>query len=146
MLAPEQAQRELDVQLQDLAGSAASALREMARACLDDTQRALDDPDSGYMPLLPEDTAPLPDQAAALVDFCRGYLEGLGLAGVGADRIRSAELKEVLHALAELGAGPVALDDDAGDAQALAELIEFVRVAVMLVRAELGADMGRAGT
>ncbi|MDE3141946.1 MAG: UPF0149 family protein [Pseudomonadota bacterium] len=145
-LAPEQAMRELDAQLEDVAGSAADALCDLARACMRDTQRALGDPDLSYVPLLPEGGAPLPDQAVALVDFCRGFLEGLGLAGVGAGQRLPAEVDEVLRAFAELGSGPVMLDDDAGDLEALTELIEFVRVGVMLVHAELGVDVDRAAT
>lgn len=145
VLAPEQALRELDALLEDVAGSAADALRDMARVCMTDTQRALADPDLSYVPLLPEGEPPLQDQAAALVDFCRGFLEGLGLAGVGAGRRLPAEVDEVLHAFTALAAGPVALDDDAGDLEALTELVEFVRIGVMLVHAELGVDVDRAG-
>lgn len=146
VLGPEQALRELDAQLDEIAGAAPDALREAARACLDDTRRALGDPDMGYVPLLPGDAVPLQEQAVALVDFCRGFLEGLGLTGVGAGRRLPAEVDEVLRAFAELGAGPVMLDDDAGDLEALTELVEFVRVGVMLVHAELGVDVDRAAT
>ena len=144
-LAPEPALRELDVLLDDIAGSAADALRAAARACLADTQKSLADPELGYVPLLPDAEQPPQDQAEALVDFCRGFLEGLGLAGVGAGRRLSADVDEVLHAFAALAAGPVAPDADADDLQALAELVEFVRIGVMLVHVELGADVDRAG-
>ncbi|MHB1615794.1 MAG: UPF0149 family protein [Metallibacterium sp.] len=144
-LAPEPALRELDALLEDVAVSAADALRAAARACLAGTQKTLADPELGYAPLLPDAEQPLPDQAEALVDFCRGFLEGLGLAGVGAGRRLPAEVDEVLHAFAALAAGPVALDADAGDLEALTELVEFVRIGVMLVHVELGVDVDRAG-
>ncbi|MHB8570422.1 MAG: UPF0149 family protein [Metallibacterium sp.] len=144
-LAPEPALRELDALLEDVAVSAADALRATARACLAGTQKTLADPELGYVPLLPDAEQPLPDQAEALVDFCRGFLEGLGLAGVGAGRRLPAEVDEVLHAFAALAAGPVALDADAGDLEALTELVEFVRIGVMLVHVELGVDVDRAG-
>lgn len=142
---PAQDARNLDVLLEDIAGTPGEPLVHAARQVLLETRQALDDPSLGYAPLLPEGDAPLTEQAEALVGFCRGFLDGLGLAGAGAGRKLSPETDEALHAFAAIASGPVALDEDeSGNFEALTELSEFVRIGVMLVHAELGGDADRS--
>lgn len=83
------------------------------------------------MPLLPE--APLPGRANGMVDRCRGFLGGLGLAGVGTDRLDRAA-RELLHDFAEIAATHLECDDD--DA-ALAEVLDYVRGGVTTLHATL---------
>ena len=146
-LAPAAAARLLDGLVEEYRGNTDAALQALTQACLAATMHALNAAQvDDYVPLLPGDASPLAVQADALVGFCRGFLEGLGLAGVGAGAGRDlpAATAEALQAFAAIAAGPVALADAdvAGERAALAELTDFVRIGVMLVHAELGADPG----
>ena len=145
VLAPAAAARLLDGLVEEYRGNADAALQALTQTCLVATTCALNAAQvDDYVPLLPGDASPLAVQADALVGFCRGFLEGLGLAGVGAGRDLPAATAEALQAFAAIAAGPIALADaDAGgERAALAELTDFVRIGVMLVHAELGADLG----
>jgi hypothetical protein len=105
-------------------------LRELATTTL----TALEDPDLGFSLLLPDEEQPLPERAAALRNWCQGFLYGLGLTGLDEARL-SREIAEALRDLAGIAHldadGLAGSDDEEG---AYAELFEFVRVATMLIR------------
>lgn len=89
----------------------------------------------GFELLLPElDGAPT-ERAEALFDWCRGFLGGFGLA-VGARPPLSEEAEEALHDLARLAQAAPESGDDDEDEDALAEIEEFVRVAVLLLHGD----------
>ena len=102
----------------------------------------LEDPDLGFDPLLPEASRPLAERGDALVDWCRGFLGGLGLGGQAGERGLSDEGKEILHDLDAIAASHFSYDDP-DDETSLTEVFEFVRVGVLLLYAELRADPGR---
>lgn len=91
----------------------------------------------GVMPLLPE--APLPARADGMVDWCRGFLGGLGLAGVGSDGMLDPATRDLLHDFGEIAATRLACGDD--DA-VLAELLDFIDNGVARLHAAL-APAGR---
>lgn len=76
--------------------------------------------------LLPE--APLAIRANAAVDWCRGFLGGLGLTGVLAGPARTPEVAELLSGLGQIAASHLACDDD--DGAALDDVLDFIRDAV----------------
>lgn len=101
--------------------------------CFDD----LEDPDLGFAPLLPDDEVPMSDRAGALVEWCRGFLGGLGLSRCRVDEL-SQEGDEVLKDLGRIAATEFDTGDSATeDEEAYAEVVEFVRVGVMLLHDEL---------
>lgn len=89
--------------------------------------------------VLPE--APLAARADAVVDWCRGFLGGLGLTGVLAGPAQTAEIAELLSGLGQIAASYVACDDD--DEVALDDLLDFIRGAVAHLRATF-APAGRS--
>ena len=100
------------------------------------TAAELEDHDFGLSLLLPGADESLADRAAALFEWCRGFLGGFGLAA-GAEAALSEEAQEALADLARLAqAAPEAGDDEAEDEDALAEIEEFVRVAVLLLHGD----------
>lgn len=113
--------------------AAGSALDRMRVA----TAHQLEDRDFAFALLMPEDSQPLSVRSAALFDWCRGFLGGFGLAA-GARAALSEEGNEALADLARLAAAqPDAEDEgDDGEEDALAELEEFVRVAVLLLHGD----------
>lgn len=109
------------------------------------TRAELDDPELGFEPLLPADDRALPERAEALVDWCRGFLGGFGLAGTDAHRKLSDEAQEILRDLGSIAAAELDFGEEGDDEDALIEVHEFVRVAAMLLFAECARDGGQAG-
>lgn len=117
-----------------LAGSAGMALDELYAA----TRAALSGRDPGFAPLLPDDTAVLPERVGALADWCTGFLHGLGTAGAAAAPKTGGDVAEIVGDFAEIaraGTEP----GEAGEAgeQAWVELCEFVRAGAQLAYEEL---------
>ncbi|HKV65620.1 MAG TPA: UPF0149 family protein [Rhodanobacteraceae bacterium] len=77
--------------------------------------------------VLPE--APLVARANAAVDWCRGFLGGLGLSGVLAGTAHTTEVAELLSGLGQIAASHLACGDD--DAAALDDVLDFTRGAVV---------------
>ncbi|MEP6906391.1 MAG: UPF0149 family protein [Pseudoxanthomonas sp.] len=99
------------------------------------TSAQLEDRGFGFELLLPEIEDSLNARADALFEWCRGFLGGFGLAA-GAHPPLSEEAEEALQDLARLAqAAPESSDDDE-DEHALAEIEEFVRVAVLLLHGD----------
>ena len=79
--------------------------RRTRRCCTPGRSRCeteLADPELGFEPLLPADDRPLAERAEAMVDWCRGFLGGFGLAGAAAHAKLSDEAQEVLRDLATI--------------------------------------------
>jgi uncharacterized protein YgfB (UPF0149 family) len=85
----------------------------------------------------PADEHPLCDRAEALKSWCQGFLYGLVLGGAGNGSSLPPQAREIVTDFAEI----TRLDEKAADNEvnevAYAELMEYVRVAVMLLREEL---------
>lgn len=106
------------------------ALEDMRHA----SAEQLEDRGFGFELLLPEGDGPT-QRAEALFDWCRGFLGGFGLAS-GERPPLSEEAEEALLDLARLAqAAPESSDQDE-DEDALAEIEEFVRVAVLLLHGD----------
>lgn len=97
------------------------------------TVAQLDDPDFGFQLQLP-DEGDTPARAAALFAWCRAFLGGFGLA-VGDSKL-SEEGEEALADLANLAAARVEDVDPEGDEEALTEIEEYLRMAVLLLHAD----------
>jgi uncharacterized protein YgfB (UPF0149 family) len=84
------------------------------------------------MPLLPN--APLQARANGMVDWCRGFLGGLGLAGAGTGGRLDSATRELLHDFGRIASTHLECDDD--DA-AFAEVLDYVRNGVSYLHAAL---------
>jgi uncharacterized protein YgfB (UPF0149 family) len=95
---------------------------------------------------LPSDDRPLPERAEALVDWCRGFLGGFGLAGTEAHAKLSEEAQEILRDLGSIAAAQLDFGEEGDDEDALIEVHEFVRVGAMLLFAECAGGRGKTGS
>ncbi len=98
----------------------------------------LDDIELGFMPMLPADDVDLATRAEALVDWCRGFLGGVGLAG--ADKRRdelSADAREIVQDFATIASSSLDVSGQEEDEVAFSEVMEFIRVGVLLLYSEL---------
>ena len=106
-----------------------------------ETYRSLAERQSDFAPLLPDDDEPLAAIATGLADWSEGFLHGL-VTNVADDTLKNklaAEpISDIIKDLLELTRAEV--DDEAdseGNEQAIAELVEYLRVAAQLVYEEL---------
>lgn len=97
----------------------------------------LDDVELGFAPMLPKDDVGLSIRAEALVDWCRGFLGGVGLAGAGKrGGDLSADAREIVKDFATIAATNLDVSGKEEDEAAFAEVVEFVRVGVLLLASE----------
>ena len=118
---------------------------EEARACLetlallyDETASELADDAMGFSPLVPSEDQPLPDRARAIAAWCGGFLFGLGRTEPGSDAQLPAEVREFLNDAAEISRVAAEPADDEDDEGAYTELVEYIRVGVLLCREHMG--------
>ncbi|VAX11673.1 FIG001590: Putative conserved exported protein precursor [hydrothermal vent metagenome] len=103
-----------------------------------ETSAGLQDQDFGFRPLLPDDERPMSERGRGLCDWCQGFLYGLGLSGKNMEKALSELGREGLKDLTEV----TRLNIDTMEAgeeneQAILELAEFLRVAVLTIYGEL---------
>ena len=122
----------LEIEIDDASATQHEALRALYRECT----AQLDDPDLGFEPLLPGNEASVEQRAEALVDWCRGFLGGVGLAG-SSSMLLSDDAREVLADFGRIGSSRFDYDDAEEDENALSEVLEFVRVGVLMLHTEL---------
>lgn len=122
----------------DLVDSERRHLLGLAAAAL----RTLEDGEYVFAPLLPAEPTPLAERVAALGQWCDGFVGGLGLGGLKRQNALSATGREAVDDLARIARTELTLDaddDPEGDEQALAEVLEFTRMAALLIYEELRA-------
>jgi yecA family protein len=106
----------------------------------EETKASLESGDYDFEPFLPSDDVPLSEQITALIDWCQGFLFGVGALYQSGEQ--SGQTTEILRDITEF----TKLDPDAGgeeDEEAFMEITEYLRTAVLLLRTELGSN-GRA--
>jgi uncharacterized protein YgfB (UPF0149 family) len=101
------------------------------------TREQMHDSNLGFDLLLPDDETPLRERVQALAQWCRGFLSGLGLAGVDRASPMPRDSAEILRDVAEIARAGVSDTLDEGDEQAYAELVEYLRMGVLLMAEEL---------
>lgn len=98
------------------------------------------DPDSGFVPLLPDDDEDLNRRVEALAQWCDGFLYGLATKPALDLNQGSAELREIVNDLVQISRAGVEDEEDPdenADENAYMELVEYVRAGVQLVFLEL---------
>jgi uncharacterized protein YgfB (UPF0149 family) len=123
------------------ADAAANALRELYAR----TAQALVGDDPVFDLLLPEEEQPIDARTAALAQWCQGFLYGLGSRVSKDASRRPGDAGEVVRDLSEITrVGVDGDDDEESNESAYTELVEFVRVGVQLVFAELEPVRGHS--
>ena len=87
---------------------------------------------------LPDDNCPLNERGAALVQWCEGFLSGLGIAGLLEFDLLSAEGREViqdLYKICRLDVDDLA-EEGEDEESAFMELSEYVRMGAILLHEE----------
>ncbi|MEA3639650.1 MAG: UPF0149 family protein [Lamprobacter sp.] len=102
------------------------------------TQASIEPPSVSFDVFLPSEDRPLVERATAALDWVRGLLFGLVLGGLGRDQLfgQAGEAFDDLVELTRMDLDAVAEGhaDEEADEEALTEIVEFLRVAAMLIR------------
>ncbi|MCF6776840.1 UPF0149 family protein [Thiotrichales bacterium 19X7-9] len=91
--------------------------------------------------LLPDDSTSFHQRIDALAMWCQGFLSGLGLMGFAFEASHSQEIKEAITDLSKMSALQYD-EEEEGDEEsekAYNELVEYAKVAALLLHAELSA-------
>lgn len=120
---------------QDNVRQALIGLQEMVKGelCGDDVTVVL---------LLPSDEAPLAERAAAIGQWCQGFLGGFGL--TARDSALSAEAMEVLQDLSAIAQVQNALEESEDGENDYMEVMEYLRVAPLLLFSECAKPVAAA--
>ena len=105
----------------------------------DETRRQFNDPTCDFQLLLPDNNNDIDSRSRALGDWCQGFIMGMMMCGIKDFRKlpeNSAEACNDFVEIARAGSSYEA-EDTEEDAVALEELIEYVRVGVLLINEEL---------
>lgn len=112
-----------------LAGETRQLIAELYQQVLQQLQRGQFD----YELLMPEDTESLAMRTEALANWCQGFLLGLRCSGVSDISKFNGDLAEILEDITEIsqvsGGG---LEDTEEEERSWTELVEYLRVGVML--------------
>jgi uncharacterized protein YgfB (UPF0149 family) len=126
-------------------GRAHPEATETLRELYAGTVEALEDSGMQFEPLLPEDEQPIDARAAALGQWCQGFLYGLGVGALPDARQLPGEVGEIVRDIGEISrVGVDRSESEESNESAYAELVEFVRVGVQLVFEELEPLRARA--
>lgn len=121
--------------LQQLALEPQGGGADTLAALFDVSCAQLADPEYGFHLLMPDPEAPVGERADALIAWVRGFLGGFGLAS-GEQPSLSEDAAEALQDLAAIAGAQLSADDPDSDEESLTELVEFVRVAALLLQGE----------
>ena len=120
-----------------LSAAASSARDQLAMVC-DDLLCQFNDDGFGFNLLLPSDDAPLSVRTDALSQWAGGFLYGLALGGIREGAELPENVSEVMKDFYEISHARFAYEvtDDADEA-AYMEIVEYVRMSVLLLHEEL---------
>ena len=124
------------------AGNSASTMTQSAQLLLtelySETLLHFNDGDLGLVLFLPGDDAPLSLRSKALGEWCEGFLYGLALGGVREDRANMGDVGEIMHDFYEISNTRFEHElTDEDEESAYAEIVEYVRMSVLLCHEEL---------
>lgn len=113
-----------------------SQIRGALEAFFEMAHVALKEQGYGLQLLLPDDAVPLPDRSGALARWCQGFLHGFGSGGEGIalklDDDEQEALRDIAQ-IAQLEQNEASEDDE----QLYVELVEYVRLAIFAMYAQL---------
>jgi uncharacterized protein YgfB (UPF0149 family) len=123
---------QLCIDPEGLADGASADLESLRRS----TIALLDDPDLSFSPLLPDPDSAMSGRVQALAQWCGGFLGGFGLSGAGEHAPGSEEAGDAMRDIERIAQFGYEAGDEEEDETAFAEILEYVRMAVILLRQE----------
>ena len=125
----------------------ASEAKQLIATLYETTLEQLGQGNFDYALLMPDDDDSIFVRTDALSHWCQGFLLGLRYSGVNDPGQFTGELAEILDDISEISqVTSVALEDTEEEEQSYAELVEYLRVGVMLFSETLQASKGATGS
>lgn len=117
----------------------AAEAKEVFKQTHDITRVQLNDPSCEFQMLLPDDDDSLEQRVQALGDWCQGYLIGLSLGGIKDFAPLPEDAREIAKDMLEIARAGTSYDLEGSeeDENAYAELVEYLRIGVLLINEEL---------
>ncbi len=128
----------------ELVKSPGSGLKMVLEDLLNATRTQLADVEMGFSLWLPNDEEILEERTMALSRWCSGFLAGLGGSGDGPLHVMSDEANDALLDLRQIsGADVTDTDESDEDENAFAEIVEYIRVVILMIREDLRGPGGQ---
>ncbi len=128
----------------ELVKSPGSGLSMALEDLLNATRAQLADPDMGFTLWLPNDEEMLEERTMALSQWCGGFLAGLGSSGDGTLEAMSDEANDALRDLQQISTADVSdTDESEEDETAFAEIVEYIRIVILMIREDLRGPGGQ---
>lgn len=109
------------------------------------TAQQLQDADFGFQLLLPAEDMPIEMRVAGLAAWCQSFLSGLGMTNLSELILQNAIIKEAMHDVSEIGKTKCSNDLSEDESEsAFLELVEFIRMAVLLIYTQCEINHGKA--
>ena len=115
------------------------ACAELLIAIYESAREQLGSTNFEFEPLLPDNAEALTQRSAALGEWCTGFLFGLTFAGTVSLESLPQDSREVVDDLTKFANIRATDSDDDKEEAAFVELVEYIRVGVMLISEELYA-------
>jgi len=128
----------------ELVKAPGTGLRMALEDLLIATRDQLSDEDMGFSLWLPNDQEMLEERTMALSQWCSGFLAGLGSSGDDTLEVLSDEANDALKDLQQISTADVVdTAESEEDEIAFTEIVEYIRVVILLIREDLRGPEGQ---
>ncbi|MGA9575055.1 MAG: UPF0149 family protein [Lysobacterales bacterium] len=128
----------------ELLQSPGSALSMVLEDLLNASREQLADVELGFTLWLPDDEEMLEERTMALSQWCSGYLAGLGSGGDGVLSAMSEEADDAMKDLEKISAADVTDTNESDEDEiAYAEIVEYIRIVILMIREDLRGPDGQ---
>lgn len=108
------------------------------------TLEELADDQFNFMPLLPDDQDPLDARLGALAEWCSGFLAGFGGAGARKPEEFTEDALTALKDIQQISQVDTEIDEEEDGEAAYFEVLEYVRMAALMIFTEFALDRDTA--
>jgi uncharacterized protein YgfB (UPF0149 family) len=121
-----------------------SGLRMAFEDMLKATRSQLADVEMGFSLWLPAENEILEERTMALAQWCNGFLAGLGSSGDESLSAMSEDANEALRDIQQIARADVTDTDESNeDETAFAEIVEYIRIVILMIREDLRGPNGQ---
>lgn len=126
--------------VEDREGSLTEEAHAVFSALLGRVLDQLNDPEYGFELMLPDDESSLAERTTALAEWCQSFLLGLSMGGIQDVAQLPDGSREIIHDMMEITRAEIGAEDGSEeDEHAFAEIVEYIRMGVLLIREEIRA-------
>lgn len=128
----------------ELVKAPGTGLKLSLEELLNSSKEQLADEDMGFNLWLPNDEEILEERTMALSQWCNGFLAGIGSGGNESLKTMSEDAKEALEDLQQIAKADVPdTTESEEDEVAFAEIIEYIRIVILMIREDLRGPDGQ---